>query len=145
VLTGRGADIIILDDILKPDDALSETRRRAANDWYFNTLLSRLNSKEHGVIIIVMQRLHQEDLVGEVTDRGSWEIEQSFNSLDAQREACEAYIRSQRHEGWHAIGSHYDDGGFSGGNMERPGFVVDSPPFKKWGMCSLVPFQSGVR
>src|SRR6185437_5633747 len=51
VLTGRGADIIILDDILKPDDALSETRRRAANDWYFNTLLSRLNSKEHGIII----------------------------------------------------------------------------------------------
>ena len=66
---GRGADIIILDDILKPDDALSETRRRAANDWYFNTLLSRLNSKENGVIILVMQRLHQEDLVGEVLER----------------------------------------------------------------------------
>jgi len=47
-------------------------------------------------------------------------LEQSFNSLDAQREACEAYIRSQRHEGWHAIGAHYDDGGFSGGNVERP-------------------------
>jgi predicted phage terminase large subunit-like protein len=74
VLTGRGADVIILDDIMKPDDALSETRRRAANDWYFNTLLSRLNSKEHGVIIIVMQRLHQEDLVGEVTDREPWEV-----------------------------------------------------------------------
>lgn len=74
VLTGRGADIIILDDILKPDDALSETRRRAANEWYFNTLLSRLNSKEHGVIIIVMQRLHQEDLVGEVMDREHWEV-----------------------------------------------------------------------
>jgi predicted phage terminase large subunit-like protein len=74
VLTGRGGDVIILDDILKPDDALSETRRRAANDWYFNTLLSRLNSKEHGIIIIVMQRLHQEDLVGEVTDREPWEV-----------------------------------------------------------------------
>jgi predicted phage terminase large subunit-like protein len=74
VLTGRGADIIILDDIMKPEDALSETRRRAANDWYFNTLLSRLNSKEHGVIIIVMQRLHQEDLVGEVLERESWEV-----------------------------------------------------------------------
>jgi hypothetical protein len=69
VLTGRGADIIILDDILKPDDALSETRRRAANDWYFNTLLSRLNSKDNGVIILVMQRLHQEDLVGEVMEK----------------------------------------------------------------------------
>ena len=74
VLTGRGADIIILDDILKPDDALSETRRRAANDWYFNTLLSRLNSKENGIIIIVMQRLRQEDLVGEVMEREHWEV-----------------------------------------------------------------------
>jgi hypothetical protein len=74
VLTGRGADIIILDDILKPDDALSETRRRAANDWYFNTLLSRLNSKENGIIIIVMQRLHQEDLVGEVIEREQWDV-----------------------------------------------------------------------
>lgn len=74
VLTGRGADLLILDDILKPDDALSETRRRAANDWFFNTLLSRLNSKEDGAMIIVMQRLHQEDLVGEVMERERWEV-----------------------------------------------------------------------
>lgn len=74
VLTGRGADAIILDDILKPEDALSETRRKAANEWFSSTLLSRLNSKEHGVIIIVMQRLHQDDLVGEVTDREPWEV-----------------------------------------------------------------------
>src|SRR5690348_7645781 len=47
-------------------------------------------------------------------------LEQSFNSLDAQREACEAYIRSQKHEGWQALNSHYNDGGFSGGNMDRP-------------------------
>ena len=48
-------------------------------------------------------------------------LEQSFNSLQAQREACEAYIASQRHEGWHAVARKYDDGGFSGGNMNRPG------------------------
>jgi DNA invertase Pin-like site-specific DNA recombinase len=48
-------------------------------------------------------------------------LEQEFNSLDAQREACEAYILSQRHEGWCLVPTHYDDGGFSGGNMERPG------------------------
>ncbi len=48
-------------------------------------------------------------------------LEQSFNSLDAQREACEAYILSQRHEGWNVVSTRYDDGGFSGGNMERPG------------------------
>ncbi len=48
-------------------------------------------------------------------------LEQEFNSLDAQREACEAYITSQRHEGWTLVPGRYDDGGFSGGNMERPG------------------------
>ncbi len=73
VLTGRGADIIILDDPLKPDDALSETRRTAVNEWYDNTLLSRLNSKENGIIIIVMQRLHQNDLVGHVGEQGIWD------------------------------------------------------------------------
>jgi len=47
-------------------------------------------------------------------------LEQSFNSLHAQREACEAYIRSQAHEGWKLVKTAYDDGGFSGGTMERP-------------------------
>ena len=48
-------------------------------------------------------------------------LEQAFNSLDAQREACEAYIQSQRHEGWRPIKARYDDGGFSGGSTDRPG------------------------
>src|SRR5439155_1924722 len=47
-------------------------------------------------------------------------LEQAFNSLHAQREACEAYIRSQRHEGWVALAEHYDDGGLSGATMDRP-------------------------
>lgn len=47
-------------------------------------------------------------------------LDQDFNSLDAQREACEAYIKSQAHEGWRLDETRYDDGGFSGGNMERP-------------------------
>ena len=47
-------------------------------------------------------------------------LEQSFNSLDAQREACEAYIKSQRHEGWVLTPTTYDDGGFSGGTIDRP-------------------------
>jgi hypothetical protein len=66
VLTGRGADCIIIDDPLKPDEALSETQRKAVNDWYDNTLLSRLNDKANGRIVIIMQRLHQDDLVGHV-------------------------------------------------------------------------------
>jgi DNA invertase Pin-like site-specific DNA recombinase len=48
-------------------------------------------------------------------------LEQEFNSLDAQREACAAYILSQRHEGWVQLPEFYDDGGYSGGTMERPG------------------------
>jgi len=48
-------------------------------------------------------------------------LEQSFNSLDAQREACEAYVLSQKHEGWELVPNRYDDGGYSGGDMERPG------------------------
>src|SRR3954447_20131256 len=47
-------------------------------------------------------------------------LEQEFNSLDAQREACGAFIASQRHEGWTLLKDRYDDGGFSGGTMERP-------------------------
>ncbi|WP_252258322.1 recombinase family protein [Erythrobacter aurantius] len=48
-------------------------------------------------------------------------LDQSFNSLHAQREACEAYVLSQTSEGWEALADHYDDGGFSGGNTDRPG------------------------
>lgn len=48
-------------------------------------------------------------------------LDQAFNSLDAQREACEAYVASQKSEGWRALAARYDDGGFSGGSMERPG------------------------
>jgi len=47
-------------------------------------------------------------------------LEQEFNSLDAQRDACESYVASQRHDGWVALPMHYDDGGFTGGTMERP-------------------------
>src|SRR6476660_303754 len=47
-------------------------------------------------------------------------LEQEFNSLDAQRESAEAFIRSQTHEGWNCLPERYDDGGFTGGNMERP-------------------------
>jgi hypothetical protein len=73
VLTGRGGDFIVIDDPLKPE-ALSDTGRKAVNEWFDNTLQSRLNHKEEGVIIIVMQRLHQDDLVGHVLERGDWEV-----------------------------------------------------------------------
>lgn len=63
-LTGRGGDLIIIDDPLKPDDAISEIKRSAANQWFTNTLLSRLDDKRTGAIVIVMQRVHMDDLTG---------------------------------------------------------------------------------
>jgi predicted phage terminase large subunit-like protein len=71
-LTGRGGDIIILDDVIKPDEANSETTRNAVNEWYRSTLASRLNDKASGAIICVMQRLHQDDLAGMLIETGEW-------------------------------------------------------------------------
>jgi predicted phage terminase large subunit-like protein len=85
VLTGRGADLIIIDDPMKPADALSASGRASVNQWYDNTLLSRLNDKEKGCIIIVMQRLHQDDLVGHVLEQEHWEVV-SFPAIAEQDE-----------------------------------------------------------
>jgi predicted phage terminase large subunit-like protein len=74
VLTGRGADIILIDDPLKPDEALSAVQRQACNEWYDHTLYSRQNDKQHGAIVIIMQRLHEDDLVGHVLGQEQWEI-----------------------------------------------------------------------
>jgi predicted phage terminase large subunit-like protein len=74
VLTGRGADFIIVDDPLKPDEALSDTQRKACNEWFDHTLYSRLNNKKDGCIIIIMQRLHEDDLVGHLLDVGTWKV-----------------------------------------------------------------------
>jgi predicted phage terminase large subunit-like protein len=74
VLTGRGADLILIDDPLKPEEALSRARREATNEWYANTLYSRLNDKCSGAIVIIMQRLHEDDLVGHVLGQEPWEV-----------------------------------------------------------------------
>jgi hypothetical protein len=74
VLTGRGADIIVIDDPLKPEEALSTAHRRAANEWFDHTLYSRLNDKEKGAIILIMHRLHEDDLVGHVLAQEDWEV-----------------------------------------------------------------------
>jgi predicted phage terminase large subunit-like protein len=74
VLTGRGADLLIIDDPLKPDEAVSESQRKNVNEWYDNTLYSRLNDKQRGGIILIMQRLHEDDLVGHVLKQEHWEV-----------------------------------------------------------------------
>ncbi len=70
-LTGRGADWIIIDDPQKSVDASSESGRTKLNEWYGSTLYSRLNDKATGKILLVMQRLHQDDLSGHLLDAGN--------------------------------------------------------------------------
>ena len=74
VLTGRGADFIVIDDPLKPDEALSETQRKSVNNWYDHSLITRLNDKASGCIILIMQRLHEDDLVGHALEQGDWKL-----------------------------------------------------------------------
>jgi predicted phage terminase large subunit-like protein len=71
-LTGRGADLIIVDDPLKAEEAMSEPARSRVIDWYAGTLVSRLNDKENGPIVVVMQRLHENDLAGHLIGQGGW-------------------------------------------------------------------------
>lgn len=71
-LTGRGGDIIVIDDPIKPDDAHSETTRKNVLTWFSNTLVSRLNNKQTGSIVLIMQRLHEEDLAGHLLEAGGW-------------------------------------------------------------------------
>jgi len=73
-LTGRGATFIIVDDPQKPEEALSESQRKAANDWFSHTLYSRLNHKESGRIIVIMQRLHEDDFVGHIQRMEPWTV-----------------------------------------------------------------------
>ena len=72
-LTGRGGDIIIIDDPIKPQDAQSKSVREKTVQWYENTLLSRLDDKVHGAIVVVMQRLHLDDLSGHLLEKGGFE------------------------------------------------------------------------
>ena len=90
VATGRGADVIILDDPMKADDALSDSRRQLVHGWYDNTLRSRLNRQDEGAIIIIMQRLHADDLVAHVQETESWDV-LSLAAI-AERDECYPHI-----------------------------------------------------
>ncbi|QZO01255.1 phage terminase large subunit [Chenggangzhangella methanolivorans] len=73
-ILGEGADLILVDDPIKATDALSEASRRSVNEAFDNTLRTRLNNKVEGAIVIIMQRLHEDDLVGHVLKSEDWEV-----------------------------------------------------------------------
>ncbi len=68
-LTGRGGNLILIDDPMKPSERMSEVKRAAVAEWYDSTLTSRLDRKTEDAIVLIMQRLHVDDLVGHVLDR----------------------------------------------------------------------------
>lgn len=72
-LTGRGGDFILIDDPIKPDDAMSDKIRNSVNEWFSSTLLSRLDDKRSSVLILVMQRLHVNDLTGFIEAGGGFQ------------------------------------------------------------------------
>jgi predicted phage terminase large subunit-like protein len=71
-LTGRGGNLIVIDDPMKPQDAQSQSARESTLQWYGNTLLSRLDNKARDAIVVVMQRLHPDDLVGHLLEQEGW-------------------------------------------------------------------------
>src|ERR1700686_5466238 len=73
-LTGLGGNLVIIDDPLKQDDAHCEAVRRRAIEWYRSTLLSRPDDKQVARILLVMQRVHQDDLAGYLEEQGGFEI-----------------------------------------------------------------------
>src|SRR6266404_2286479 len=79
VLSGRGADLIVIDDPLKPEEALSQAHRQAANEWFDHTLYSRLNDKQRGAIVLIMHRLH--DIGPPAKDRSLCSLEAEPSSV----------------------------------------------------------------
>lgn len=72
-ITGEGGDYLIVDDPLNPEKALSKVTREMANRWFDQTFVSRQNDKKSSKMIVVMQRLHQDDLTGHLMEQGDWE------------------------------------------------------------------------
>jgi predicted phage terminase large subunit-like protein len=95
-MTGFGGDIILIDDPQKPTEMAHESSRHKARDWLFNTAMTRFNSPKDGILIIIMQRLHEDDLVGNVENNPDFTIlkiparaEEDLNyQLDADTKLC---------------------------------------------------------
>ena len=87
------------------------------NGWVFFGLQDQRSGMSRGPAGKPIRKLRCAIYTRKSTEEG---LDKEFNSLDAQREACEAYIASQKPEGWALIRDRYDDGGFSGGTMDRP-------------------------
>lgn len=157
VVTGRGADLILIDDPLKPEEALSESQRTKVNEWFDSTLYSRLNQKEEGCIVVIMQRLHTDDLVGHLMEKGGWEVvclpaiaeaeerleyrtvfgpavhvRQPGDVLHPERESKETLATIKENLGEYAFAGQYQQAPYpSGGGMVKEHWLMTYDPMAK--------------
>ena len=156
-LTGMGGKLFIIDDPLKPLDAQSEPARTRVNQWIFNTLMSRLDNKKTGVIIVVMQRVHMDDLSGFLASNSAeWEIlslpaiaevderiqigDNEFHcrmageALHPEHEPLELLVQMQRNIGTYFFGAQYQQSPIpeGGAMLQKPWFrFYETAPEKK--------------
>ena len=155
--TGEGADVLIVDDPHNPRQALSKVQREGALDWFDQTFSSRLDDKKKGVMVVVMQRLHERDLTGHLLAKGGWEhlcmpaeAERrtiiDFGSvkltrepgalLHPDREGPHEITRAKRELGAYAYAAQY---------QQRPaplvGGIVDLAWFKRYGVAPATPLR----
>lgn len=88
-ITGFGGDFLIIDDPIKPEDARSDVVRTRVNEWFESTAISRLDRKETGCIIVIMQRLHVDDLSGRLLEAGGW-THLNLPALATERQVLDA-------------------------------------------------------
>ena len=155
--TGEGADVLIVDDPHIPRQALSATMRESALDWFDQTFSSRLDDKKNGVMVVVMQRLHERDLTGHLLAKGGWEhlclpaeaerrtvidfgavklTRRPGALLHAAREGPLEIARAKRELGAYAYAAQY---------QQRPaplrGGIVDLAWFKRYGAAPAAPLR----
>ncbi len=134
-ITGRGAGIkgtdrfggcIIIDDIHKPSEVNSDTMRQSVNDWYFNTLQSRLNEPDKTPIIFIGQRLHEDDLAGNLLKTGEWEtvilpaLDGASNALHPAMHSVEALYKMQDTMPYVFASQYQQDPQPAGGGIFKP-------------------------
>jgi predicted phage terminase large subunit-like protein len=144
-ITGRGAGIkgtdrfggcIVIDDIHKPSEVTSDTMRASVNDWYFNTLQSRLNDPERTPIIFIGQRLHEDDLASNLIKSGEWEtiiipaLDPAGNALHPQMHTKEALMRMQETMPYVYSSQYQQDPMPAGGGIFKPEwfYLMDNEP-----------------
>lgn len=139
MITGRGAGVknvnrfggcIVIDDILKPDEAMSDLIREARNFWFYNTLQSRLNNAAKTPIILIGQRLHEDDLQGSLMRTNNWSLlslpalDENNNALYPEQHTTEMLLKLKQEEPYTFAAQYQQDPQPAGGGIFKPEWFV---------------------